>query len=212
MIKKEPENMTSKLTEQLFDAIRYDDIPAVDTALRMGADLHATDENGNTALMEAAYNGHDGILEYLLQKGADVNAANDFKSTALGVAVFRNEIACVKTLLRHKATVDAENDFGETPLIYTAMYGHTELAKVLIAHGADPERESNHNKKTPKQAAKEHGNRSVTEILDAAILEKYQKQEEKAKRDFLRATESHKIKQQRSRQENIRQYTKRYRR
>lgn len=44
---------------------------------------HDKDREGNTALILAAVNGQDKIVDLLIQKGADVNAVNKHNETAL---------------------------------------------------------------------------------------------------------------------------------
>ncbi|CAN2103758.1 ankyrin repeat domain-containing protein [Wolbachia pipientis] len=72
-------------------------------------DVNSIDDDGYTALYQAAGGGHYSIVEYLLSKGANVNFKIESDDPAL----------C-----------------GSTPLCYAAMNGHVDVAKTLIQHGA----------------------------------------------------------------------------
>ncbi|KAM5299356.1 NAD-capped RNA hydrolase NUDT12 isoform 3-T3 [Ctenodactylus gundi] len=50
--------------------------------------LNETSENGWTALMYAARNGHPDVVQFLLEKGCDRSVVNKSKQTALDIAVF----------------------------------------------------------------------------------------------------------------------------
>ena len=51
-----------------------------------GADVNATNKNGETALMFAAQKNHIDAVRLCLDKGADVNARNGNDETALALA------------------------------------------------------------------------------------------------------------------------------
>ena len=55
--------------------------------LEAGADPNAADLKGETALMQAAFDGHDELAELLIEAGADPNAANLHGDTAMSLAI-----------------------------------------------------------------------------------------------------------------------------
>ena len=59
------------------------DVTKVAEAIMNGANVNAKGNNGDTALMWAAYNGHADVAEVLLKHGADVNAKDILGNTAL---------------------------------------------------------------------------------------------------------------------------------
>lgn len=63
-------------TEALIDAAASGNLAALRKAIRDGADINAKrdDAEGATALMWAAYKGHQAIVSALLEAGVDVNA------------------------------------------------------------------------------------------------------------------------------------------
>jgi len=74
------------------DVVRY--------LLDEGADLEARDSSGATALAEAAYYGHLGVVKELLLRGADINSVGR-GGTALDLAASRNQTAVVDLLKHH---------------------------------------------------------------------------------------------------------------
>ncbi len=55
----------------------------VQALLDAGADVNAKDNNGETALIQAASTGHTETVQALLDAGADVDAEGAFEMTAL---------------------------------------------------------------------------------------------------------------------------------
>ena len=122
---------------RLFDAIRNDDLAAVQQLLAGGGDVHARDDTGATPLMYAAlYGGSAAVVKVLVDKGAEVNAANSNGSTALMWAA--GNTAKVRLLLEHGAAVDLRTKDGTTALVAAARRGNTDAMRLLLSRGANP--------------------------------------------------------------------------
>ena len=98
--------------------------------LESGADVHATDHNGRSALMYAASNGEAHIIPHLLQAGADVHAKDSSGYTSLMYAASGGN------------PLEIEDDTGMPQQMDTndwkdLLSGKTEAAELLIEAGAD---------------------------------------------------------------------------
>jgi len=201
--------MTDQPTTRLFRAVQSDSIADIDAALATGAQIDGRDENGNTAVMNAAYEGCNRALKHLLEKGADVKAENEFKSGAIGVAAFRNNVEALRLLIYHGANPNHANSYGETPLIYAAKYGFSDIAQTLLENGADPEF-SPLIEKEPLAIARINSFYGVAEIIDGAIIKKRNGEAADAKISFQKAAAQKKKDRQLECQRNLRAYTRKH--
>jgi ankyrin repeat protein len=119
----------------LFDALRRNDLTAVNALVAQGADVNAADATGATPLMYAALYAGPECLTALIDRGASVNAANAYGSTPLMRAAARTEN--VKLLVRRGADVNARASDDVTAVVATARYSNVDAMQFLIASGAD---------------------------------------------------------------------------
>lgn len=132
----------------------------VQMLLTRGADVNATDQDGETALMWALQDPLDNIrcVSLLLAHGADVNSADKRGWTPLMYAVAGQDVLVsvgdegqtrpparlsvpidlrmVKMLLAHKADVNSQDTTGQTPLMAAAAGGNLRAVKLLLGTGA----------------------------------------------------------------------------
>ena len=119
--------------EDMLEAIKQDQVPAIAALLKRGFDVDTTDKEGNSLLMLAAKEGRVNAVKLLLKSRAKVNARNEFGETALMLAAIQGHLDIARELLQHGAQV---NRAGWTPLMYAATKGNVEIARLLIAYGA----------------------------------------------------------------------------
>ena len=133
------------------------------TLIAWHADVNASNEDGDTALIlacnrghvevarmllaarrrariwrtTASINGHVNVVRALLATGAHVDATNDGGCTALICASNHGHVEVVRALLAAGAGVDAAKNDGWTALICASCDGHVETVRALLAAGAN---------------------------------------------------------------------------
>jgi hypothetical protein len=110
-----------------------------------GADINAKDETGWTALMLAAEQCHEPVVQQLLAWKAKVNLKDDRGDDALMGAASaycfepstrKAQAEIIKLLVAHGADPNTANHLGLTPLMLISAYGNEDATKVLIDAGA----------------------------------------------------------------------------
>lgn len=118
----------------------HGDAAFVRFVLARGADKDAKDNEGHTAVYEAAKAGHAEVLRELLSAGAAADVRTEkHKWTPLGQAARLNRFACVKMLLDHGADPNLKGHFDHAPLAEAAHHGNLGIVELLLDHGADIE-------------------------------------------------------------------------
>ena len=101
-------------------------------------DLDATDGDGNTALMWAAFGGHQDIVEILLElESLDINKVDSIGLTSLMYACTQGHESIVSTLLDYNADVNIKDSDGNTALIWAARMGYDKIVRKLVNACAD---------------------------------------------------------------------------
>lgn len=106
-------------------------------ALAAGADVHASQPDGSTALHWAAHWDNLDAVGALLEAGADPDAATDLGVTPLFLAAENGSSTVVASLLAAGAAAHAVLPAqGETVLMRAAHTGNVDIVRQLLAHGA----------------------------------------------------------------------------
>lgn len=123
----------------LVAAARAFDHDAALALVRRGADVHAAEADGTTALHWAAAAGDATLVAALLEAGADPNKANRYGFTPLHAAADGGYAEAVTSLLAAGADARAVLPEGETVLMTAARSGNAAVVEALLAHGAEIE-------------------------------------------------------------------------
>src|SRR5437764_265877 len=81
-----------------------------------GTQVNATNRDGSSALMAAAFGGHLEAVQALIASGADVNVTDSQGRTPLMAAAMSGSLPLVRALLDRKADLRAEDRGGSTAL------------------------------------------------------------------------------------------------
>ena len=122
-----------RAAQAFFNVVQTSGLDEVETSLAAGADVNATDENGQTALIYASSANTDPkVIEGLLEAGANVNAQTTTGWTALMTAVRDNPNPEVPLeLLQAGADPTLRNNEDKAALDYAADNGEMRRSSVL---------------------------------------------------------------------------------
>ncbi len=99
--------------------------------LESGVDINATDDDHDTALMQAASEGNLTAVSNLIAAGANVNLQNEDAESALMMAAAEGYTEIVQALIAAGANTDAVDDDGETAYQKAKDDGHTATAEII---------------------------------------------------------------------------------
>jgi len=139
-------------SDDLFQAIRNNDLKTLTAKLGAGADVNTRNSRGTTLLMHAAAYGSPEAVKLLVDHGADVNAHNQFDATALIWGA--NDPAKASMLIAKGADVNAKTLQGRTPLMVAATCdGCSGTVQLLLSKGADPKAKDSRDRTALHEAA-----------------------------------------------------------
>ena len=107
-------------------------------------DINSHDDQGWTSLHHAAANGHEEIVDLLLQENVSIEAKNEEGDTALALAVLAGHSESARMLIDNGANA-LDTDLAGRNLIYriaikdpsSTRQGHLETIQILVDHGID---------------------------------------------------------------------------
>jgi ankyrin repeat protein len=120
------------LDQALIDEAASGDSDAVRQLLDQGADVHASDANGVTALIAAAYKNHLGVAQLLVEAGADVSVQDRSQQSAFLIATSDGYLKLLQLTLAAGADVHRTDSYNGTGLIRAADRGHVEIIRELL--------------------------------------------------------------------------------
>ncbi|MBC9711497.1 ankyrin repeat domain-containing protein [Streptomyces sp. TRM66268-LWL] len=112
----------------------FDDLVAA--LIDRGADVNARNDDGASALLEAARNDHGGAVGVLLGAGAEVDSADRWGHTALMVAAGFASVAVLRRLVMAGADPKAQDKRGRSVVNYAIESDNQEAITYLSTLGA----------------------------------------------------------------------------
>ncbi|AIJ09760.1 MULTISPECIES: ankyrin repeat domain-containing protein [Edwardsiella] len=134
-----PDSLSVKqqLNDYLWNAARDGNIAVINDFISTGYNMNVQDSHGYTAVILAAYHGHQEIVTRLIHAGADPCLRDNRGNTALMGAIFKGEISIARRLIAAKCSPDIQNKAGQTAAMYASLFQQHELLAKLEARGAD---------------------------------------------------------------------------
>lgn len=128
----------SQLNIMMFEAAQNGDANILKSSLALGADVNASDADGDTALMLSAKVGHLASMEWLIKYGCDLWMTDSNGNTALMISVTGGKIEYAELMLDYMFKLDTKNNEGKTALALAAEKNDFELVTILVNKQANP--------------------------------------------------------------------------
>lgn len=103
-------------SKELGSAIADGDIAAVQTIISGGADINASNKDGETPLMIAALEGRIAVVKFLVEKGAHIDSIDGLGATPLLYAAEGGSLDVITFLVEKGADPTAATKNGDTAL------------------------------------------------------------------------------------------------
>lgn len=133
--------------------------------LQSNADLKLPDKDGNTPLIRAARNGHDGFIREVRDiRNLDFNDINHQGQTAAIIAA-RYRHADVLQAMNGKADFNIQDPDGNTPAIIAAQNGDMD-SLLAVRDRTDFSLKNRHDKKTAVDYARERGYLDIVRAIE----------------------------------------------
>ncbi|MBE6417359.1 MAG: hypothetical protein E7033_02710 [Akkermansiaceae bacterium] len=151
--------------EQLLEAIRNKHADTVQQLLENGVSPNCSNEQRNSAVIEATIANTPEVLRLLITKGGDVEADSATGDKALHIAAANGYDACMDVLLSYHANVNATNRQGETALLQAVQQQRRTCISKLLEIGANADSLSKNDLSPLGIAAKDGQADIVAELI-----------------------------------------------
>ncbi len=125
----------------------------------------APNPEADTALFEAAAQGHVAAVKEALDQGGNVHALDPNGNTALMLAAFDGHEAAARLLIERGAEVNAVNPRGRTALMFAATFNDPRTVQALLVNGAMVDVRDSDEKFTALMFAASEGHVDVVKLL-----------------------------------------------
>lgn len=122
------------VTAELLRVAESGDVDELSRLLPRVVDINARNRHGMTALMKAAFFGHEPAVRVLLEHGADPNLMRNDSFTALALAAFFGHGEIVKTLIEFGARTEVVTRAGASARAWARARTYEDVARCLEAH------------------------------------------------------------------------------
>ncbi|KAJ4855817.1 ankyrin repeats (3 copies) domain-containing protein [Trichoderma breve] len=138
---------------------------AIELLHRLGADVDALDDFGQTPLLISIYKKKWEIAELLIKAGANVDADEREGYAPLLGAVAGGSDRIVQLLLKAKVDVDAVDEDGYSPLHLAVSQNEVNILQQLLKAGAKIDAVSEYRNQTPLHIAVRNKHSDIVKIL-----------------------------------------------
>ena len=119
------------VTAELLRVAESGDVDELSRLLPRVVDINARNRHGMTALMKAAFCGHEPVVRVLLEHGADPNLTRNDSFTALALAAFFGHGEIVKTLIEFGARTEVVTRAGASARAWARARTYEDVAQCL---------------------------------------------------------------------------------
>lgn len=121
--------------------------------------------SGGIALLGAARDGNDEVVDLLLNANTDLGARTALGWTVLHRAVYNRHTAFVRKLLNAHIDVNVQDEDGWSALHIAISERYGEIAQLLVARGANHSTQLSESQWTPLHLAAQQGMVDVVQLL-----------------------------------------------
>ena len=125
---------TPDVSADLLRIAEGGDVEELRCLLPRVVDINARNRHGMTALIKAAFVGHEAVVRVLLERGADPNVARNDSFTPLAIAAFFGHAETVKTLIEFGARTETLTRGGASARAWARARTFEEVARCLETH------------------------------------------------------------------------------
>jgi hypothetical protein len=129
---------TPECAAELWRVAESGDVDELLRLLPRVNDVNVRNRHGMTALMKAAFFGHEPVVRALLKHGADPNLTRNDRFTPLALAAFFGHGETVKTLIEFGAKTEAVTRCGASARTWAKVRTFDEVARCLETHSPKP--------------------------------------------------------------------------
>ena len=156
---------SASASQAFWEAIRLDDVKAMQTEMLRGASANAKHPEHGPAIVVAARERSPKALAYLAQlSGTRVDATNANDETALMLVALQGDLESVRVLAARGAEI---NRPGWTPLHYAAVGGHVPVIAFLLEAHAYIDAQSPNGTTPLMMAARQKHTNAVRALVEA---------------------------------------------